>query len=67
MIKIRFVLWYSVTADCEMHDSISHQLTQCHANSRVHVARQRLRTVNVRSKFFSIQHKVLKMLYSHVM
>ena len=34
---------------------------------RVYVARQRLRTVNVRNKFFSIQRKVLKMLYSHVM
>jgi len=53
MIKIRFVLWYSVTADYEMHDSISHRFTQCHANGRMHVARQRLRTVNVRNTFFS--------------
>jgi len=30
MIKIRFVVWYSVAADREMHDSISHRLTQCH-------------------------------------
>jgi len=45
MIKIRFVVWYSVAADCEMHDSISHRLTQCHTNSRVHVARQWLRTL----------------------
>jgi len=34
MIKICFVVWYSVTADCKMHDSISNQLTQCHANGR---------------------------------
>jgi len=66
MIIIRFVVWYSVAADCEMHDSISHRLTQCHANGRVHVARQRLRTVNMRN-IFSIQCTVLKMLYSHVM
>ena len=25
MIKIRIVVWYSVGADCEMHDSISHR------------------------------------------
>jgi len=30
MIKICIVVWYSVAADCEMHDSISHRLTQCH-------------------------------------
>jgi len=30
MTKIRFVVWYSVAADCEMPDSISHRLTQCH-------------------------------------
>jgi len=48
MIKIRFVVWYSVAADCEMHDSVSYRLMQCHANGCVYVARQRLRTVNVR-------------------
>jgi len=52
MIKIRFVVWYSVEADCEMHDSISHWPTQCHADGRVHFARQRLRTVNACNKFF---------------
>jgi len=30
MIKIRIVVWHSVAADCEMHDSINHRLTQCH-------------------------------------
>jgi len=30
MIKICFVMWYSVAGDCEMQDSISHRLTQCH-------------------------------------
>ena len=63
MIKIRIVVWYSVAADCEMQDSISHLI----AMPRVHVARQQLRTVNVHNNFFSIQRKVLKMLYSHVM
>jgi len=33
MIKICIVVWYSVAADCEMHDSISHRLTQCHVCS----------------------------------
>jgi len=44
------------------HLLFSHWLTQCHANGCVHVARQRLRTVNVRNKFFQyiIQRKVLK-------
>jgi len=45
MIKICFVVWYSVAADCEMHNNISHRHTQCHANGCVHVARQRLCTV----------------------
>jgi len=51
MIKIHFVVWYSVAADCEIHDSISDRLMQCHANGCVHVAvaRQRLCTVNVRN------------------
>jgi len=62
MIKICFVVWYSVAADCEMHDSISHRLTRCHMCMLL----ANVRTVNVRNKFFSIQRKVLKMLYSHV-
>jgi len=60
MIKIRFVVWYSVAADCKMHYSISHRLTQCHANGRVHVARQRLRTVIVHNNFFQYSPKCLK-------
>jgi len=60
MIKMHFVVWYSVAADCEMHDSISRWLTQCHANGRVHVAKQRLRTANVRNKFFQYSAKCLK-------
>jgi len=66
MIKICFVVWYSVAADCEMHNNISHRHTQCHANGCVHVARQRLCTVNVHNKFFQYSAKCLKC-YSHVM
>jgi len=42
-----------------MHDSISHLLMQCHANGYVYVARQRLRTVNVRNKLCCVQSNCL--------
>jgi len=54
------VVGYSVASDCEMHDSISHRLMQCHANGCVHVARLRLRTVSVRNIFFQYSENCLK-------